>query len=61
LVEQVENHQNSTVQAATPILAIDAWEHAYYLQYENRRADYASAIWNVIDWNDVAARLTSAQ
>ena len=56
LIEQVENHQNSTLQAATPLLAIDAWEHAYYLQYENRRADYASAIWNVIDWNDVAKR-----
>jgi Fe-Mn family superoxide dismutase len=61
LIEQVENHQNSTVQGATPVLAIDAWEHAYYLQYENRRADYASAIWNVIDWNDVATRLTAAQ
>jgi superoxide dismutase, Fe-Mn family len=56
LVEQVENHQNSTVQSAVPLLAIDAWEHAYYLQYENRRADYASAIWNVIDWDDVSRR-----
>lgn len=61
VVEQVENHQNNTVQGATPLLAIDAWEHAYYLQYENRRADYANAIWNVIDWNDVSSRLTRAQ
>lgn len=56
VIEQVENHQNATVQAAVPLLAIDAWEHAYYLQYENRRADYATAIWNVIDWSDVTRR-----
>jgi Fe-Mn family superoxide dismutase len=56
LIEQVENHQSNTLQAATPLLAIDAWEHAYYLQYENRRAEYASAIWNVVDWDDVTRR-----
>ena len=60
IIEQVENHQNSTVQGAVPLLAIDAWEHAYYLQYENRRADYANAIWNVIDWDDVATRHDAA-
>lgn len=60
IVEQVENHQNSTVQGAVPLLAIDAWEHAYYLQYENRRADYATAIWDVINWEDVAARFAAA-
>ena len=57
IIEQIENHQSNSVQSTTPILAIDAWEHAYYLQYENRRADYATAIWNVIDWGDVARRL----
>ena len=44
-----------------PLLVIDAWEHAYYLQYENRRADYVDAIWNVIDWSDVAARFARAR
>jgi superoxide dismutase, Fe-Mn family len=37
-------------------LAIDAWEHAFYLQYENRKADFFDAVWNVVNWADVAER-----
>jgi Fe-Mn family superoxide dismutase len=60
IVEQVYDHHANMAQGSTPLLVIDAWEHAFYLQYENRKADYVKAIWNVFDWNDVAARLDRA-
>jgi superoxide dismutase, Fe-Mn family len=60
IIEQLEVHHESTVLGGVPLLAIDAWEHAYYLQYQNRRAEYADAIWNVINWSDVSQRLTTA-
>lgn len=61
VVEQIEDHHNHSIEGVRPLLVIDAWEHAYYLQYENRRADYVEAIWNVVNWNDVQQRFAAAR
>ena len=59
-VYSTANQDSPLMQGDTPILGVDVWEHAYYLNYQNRRADYLAAFWDVVDWAAVAARYAAA-
>jgi superoxide dismutase, Fe-Mn family len=61
IVEQVYDHQGNVGQGGPPLLVLDMWEHAYYLQYENRKAEWVDAFWELVSWDDVAARFSKAQ
>jgi Fe-Mn family superoxide dismutase len=60
LTTQIHDHQSEVTQASAPLMVMDAWEHAYYLKYETDKARYLKALWELWNWDDIAARLDRA-
>jgi Fe-Mn family superoxide dismutase len=61
IVEQLYDQQGNLVAASVPLLMLDMWEHAFYLDYQNVKADYVAAFWNIVSWQDVQARFEAAR
>jgi Fe-Mn family superoxide dismutase len=61
VVNSTANQDSPYMTGQTPILGLDVWEHAYYLKYQNKRADYVDAWWNAVNWDTVAKRFAEAQ
>ena len=61
LTSQIYDHQSNLAQAGVPLLVIDAWEHAYYLQYKTEKTKFFEAVWNLWNWDDVSQRYAAAR
>lgn len=61
MVEQIYDHQSNLSQSGVPLMVIDAWEHAYYLQYEDRKEAFFSGLWNLWNWRDIEERFKAAR
>jgi Fe-Mn family superoxide dismutase len=61
VIEQIYDHEGNTGSGSLPLLVIDAWEHAYYLQFQNRKRDYLDSVWNVLDWGEAERRFERAR
>ena len=61
LTTQIYDHQSNLSQGGIPLMVLDAWEHAYYLQYQNRKTEFFDAVWHAWNWPDVSARFETAR
>ena len=61
IIEQLFDQQGNIAAATTPLLMLDMWEHAFYLDYKNVKGDYVAAFWNIVNWDDVSARFSAAR
>jgi len=59
LVHTTQDHENPLTRGLYPLFVVDLWEHAYYLKYQNRRPEFLEALWNIVNWDEVAMRFTA--